>query len=98
MNIKIEQSEFVTLEGLTEAAISSSDVQLLEIVNYADAAASYLPDQAWDDESPMHPILQVREACLCELMRRHGVDFDLEKTLQTHLMSFSVGQRVSACL
>lgn len=83
MNIKIEKSEFVTIEGLTEAAVASSDIQLIEIVNYAGLASSYLPEEAWNDDAPMNPILQVREACIGELMRRHGDDFDLDMATES---------------
>ena len=77
MNIKIEKSEFVEIEGLTEAAVASSDAQLVGIVNYADLASSYLPEEAWDEDAPMHPTLQLREACMHELARRHGDDYML---------------------
>jgi hypothetical protein len=96
MNVKIEKSEFVEIEGLTEAAVASSDIQLIGIVNFAELATSYLPDSVLDDDNSMHPSMQLREACMTELMRRHGDSFDFQKTLESHLLSFSSGLQVSA--
>ena len=77
MNIEIKKSELVDMEGLTEAAVASPDSSLIAIVNYADIAASYLPDDAAPDDRPGHPVIQLRDACMHELCRRHGDDYML---------------------
>jgi len=88
MNIEIQKSEFVKIEGLTEAAVMSSDEKLKVIIRYAETAASYLPESSWDDDLPMHPILQVREACLTELVRRTGDEDCLNPDIETVLEAF----------
>jgi len=75
MNINIEKSRLVDIEGLTEAAVASSDIQLKTILDYLKLASSYLPEGALTDERPYHPIDQFRQACLHELCRRHGDDY-----------------------
>ena len=80
MNIKIEKSELVEIEGLTEAAVASSDASLIAIVNYADLAASYLPDHAAQDDQPGPFAVQLRDACMHELCRRHGDDYMLPES------------------
>jgi len=77
MNIELNQSEFVDIEGLAEAAALSTDKNLKVIIRYAETAASYLPDDIQNDDASMHPIHQLREACFNELCRRHGDDFML---------------------
>jgi len=77
MNVNIEKSELVEIEGLTEASVASPDSLLIGIVNYADLAASYLPAEIQDDDDSMHPVHQLREACMHELARRHGSDYML---------------------
>jgi len=75
MNIFIEKSESVDIEGLTEAAVASSDIQLKIILDYLKDASRHLPNGIWT-ESFEHQVLgQVREACLGELCRRHGDDY-----------------------
>lgn len=76
MNVKIEKSELVEIEGLTEAAVASSDLNLIAIVRFADLASSYLSGEDTAD-NPMHPVHQLRESCIHELARRHGDDYSV---------------------
>lgn len=98
MDITIERSEFVTIEGLTEAAVASSDAQLVLIVEYADRASRFLSeaDKA-DDNSPMHSVLQIREAALTELTRRRGNCFDYSGELHATKRALVHGQGLLAC-
>jgi len=77
MNIEIKPSEFVDIEGLTEASVMSSDENLKVIIRYAETAASYSSDPNIDADDSRHPINQLRDACFHELCRRHGDDFML---------------------
>ncbi|MDX8395391.1 MAG: hypothetical protein R8K22_03145 [Mariprofundaceae bacterium] len=88
MNIKNLKSEFVEIEGLTEAAIASPDIQLVAILDYLATATSYLSEKDLGDDLPMHPVLQVRESCITELMRRHGSNYDLSKDIKCNLPEF----------
>ncbi|ATX79695.1 hypothetical protein Ga0123461_1277 [Mariprofundus aestuarium] len=82
MNIKLNQSKFVDIEGLTEAAALSTDSELKTIINYAELAASHNPEANRYEDDSMHPLHQLREACFHELCRRHGDDYMLpESTL-----------------
>jgi len=83
MNIFIEKSKFVDIEGLSEAAIASSDAQLLVVVNYAELAASHSSEASLYRDDSMHPIHQLREACFEELCRRHGDDYILPALSQS---------------
>lgn len=75
MNIQLEKSRFVDIEGLTEAAVASSDDQLKVILDYLKLALSYLPEGSLTDDRPYHPLDQFRSACIHELCRRHGDDY-----------------------
>ena len=77
MNIELNQSEFVDIEGLAEAALLSTDKNLKVIIRYAETAASHSTVASRYDEDSMHPIHQLREACFNELSRRHGDDYML---------------------
>lgn len=77
MNIELNQSEFVDIEGLAEAALLSTDSDLKTIIGYAELAASYSPEASQDKDDSMHPMHQLREACFNELCRRHGDDYML---------------------
>ena len=98
MHITIERSEFVTIEGLTEAAVASSDAQLLLIVEYAGRASSYLSEADMaDDNLPMHPVMQFRDAALNELARRRGDDFDYQGALGDAQQALIAGQGLLVC-
>jgi len=77
MKVELNQSEFVDIEGLAEAAALSTDENLKVIIRYAETAASHSTIAAQYDDDSMHPIHQLREACFNELCRRHGVDYML---------------------
>ena len=90
MNIEIEKNEFVEIEGLTEAAVMSPDKNLRMIIRYVETAASYLPESVWADDTPAHPILQIREACLAELVRRSGDEECMNPTIEKVLDALEV--------
>ena len=79
MNIEIQKSEFVEIEGLTEAAVLSPDENLKVIIRYAELAASHSTDPSIDSDDSRNPINQLRDACFHELCRRHGEDFMLDE-------------------
>jgi len=62
MNIEIKKSEFVDIEGLTEASVMSSDENLKVIIRYAEIAASHSSDASIDTDESRHPINQLRDA------------------------------------
>jgi len=77
MNLKLNQSEYVKIEGLTEAAALSTDLDLQTIIRYAELAASHNREANRYDDDSIHPLHQLREAAFHELCRRHGDDFML---------------------
>jgi len=90
MNIEIQKSEFVKIEGLTEAAVMSSDEKLKVIIRYAETAASYSSDPSIDADDSRHPINQLRDACFHELCRRHGEDFMLDNDTEPTPAALSI--------
>lgn len=91
MNIEIKKSEFVDIEGLTEACVASPDQLLVVIMDFIKRVTSYWPDDVITDEvlhnPPWPPLMQLEAACGEELERRHGVDdkFDSEAVLKLAL-------------
>jgi len=89
MNIEIKKSEFVDIEGLTEASVLSSDENLKVIIRYAEIAASHSSDPSVYGDDSRHPINQLRDACFHELCRRHGADFMLDEGTESPPVALS---------